>query len=185
MCSSTQTGTQNCAILALRCLPQAIFNKVLPQLLMTPPPHRQFLHRAWLPRKKAPVSRQQPSSELWSIVHRSSSSSRSTVVNLTCGPSDVCSTNSWWASHPSLTWRETVETQFDAFFVSESTRKRYLNFLYTTSQLFTCCLLIFSIFALENQPDLRLIRIPGNKTSEMFLCDLISRLLAKDPAQRP
>lgn len=38
---------------------------------------------------------------------------------------------------------------------------------------------------IQNQPDYRLIRIPGNRTSELFLCDLISRLLAKDPSQRP
>lgn len=35
------------------------------------------------------------------------------------------------------------------------------------------------------QPDLRKIRIPSNKDSEIFLIDLLSRLLAKDPAQRP
>jgi serine/threonine protein kinase len=33
--------------------------------------------------------------------------------------------------------------------------------------------------------DLRRIKVPGNKAGEMLLCDLLSRLLAKDPAKRP
>ena len=35
------------------------------------------------------------------------------------------------------------------------------------------------------QPDLRLIAIPGNKVQEHYLCDLISKLLSKEPSQRP
>lgn len=40
-------------------------------------------------------------------------------------------------------------------------------------------------FFLEQPPDFRLIRIPGNRTAEVFLVDLLFRLLNKDPARRP
>lgn len=35
------------------------------------------------------------------------------------------------------------------------------------------------------KPDLRHIRIPQNKNSEIILCDLLNLLLNKDPALRP
>jgi len=41
------------------------------------------------------------------------------------------------------------------------------------------------VLHLEHEPDLRFIKIPGNKASQDWLCDLLRLLLAKEPEQRP
>ena len=125
---SMQMATPNCATSAWQSSLYLTFKQLVQHLLPTMQAHPLQFHRlASLPKRRAPMSPRLHSLALWNTRHPNSSSSKSTVGCLTCGPLVACSTSSWSVSLHFSTSKATAETQLGAFSVSK--RKQTAEFL--------------------------------------------------------
>lgn len=112
-------ATPNCATSAWQSSLHLTFKQLVQLLLPTMQAHPLQFHRLASPRKRrAPTSPRPHSLALWSTPHPNSSTSKSIVGSLTCGPSVACSMSSWLVSLHFSTSKATAETQLGAFFIA-------------------------------------------------------------------